>query len=555
MKNLSKKHYYVVAFFLLAVMFAESLFAMTSYSITADETTHIGSSYYYWKAYLKGGNVTLQMDNPPLTRIISGFPLLILDLNYPEGNWKDGTYNNSYRFGEHLLYKIGNDTEAILFFSRLPIIILSLILGYSIFLFASKIYDYRAGIFALFLYVFEPTIIGHNSLFTTDMAVTAFMLFTIFALWRFVVNPDYKNAVIVGVFFVLSLMTKLTALFLVPIIFLLLVIFTYKKLLKSRQALALIIILIVLSLVLINSFYLFRGFGKALTDNIGKDRIERRIADNPLKPIILAVVDVPMPLPESYILGLSDQILHQLSGYPAFLLGEYSRLGWWYYFPAAFVLKISVFLLIFISFSMFIFYKKGFEKGNARIAEYMAIAFITIFFAINLFSHIDLGVRILLPVFPFIILLCSKPVKYIRHHHVYVILALLYVASSLLASPNYISFFNEVIGSENGYMYLSGSNIDWGQDVKNAFLWLREHGINEISYRVQGSSSVPYYAGKYNITATELKTCTPAQGYIVISSDMYIDVHNLDGNHSCFNWVKKHELITRIGHSIFVFKV
>jgi len=541
--------YYFIAFLLIAFMLVESLVALTYYSTTFDETSYIGASYYHWKT----GNITIAREHPPLTRIVAGAPLILLDLEYPEGDWNN---SQQWEFGKLFLYKVGNDLDSILLFSRLPTVFLSLLLGLALFVFVSKIYGYNAGIFALFLYVFESTIIAHSSLATTDIAISLFMFLTIYAFWYFIKNPSYKNAIFVGLFFALAQVSKFSALYLIPIIFVLLIFFIHKKFLRFRDAFVLVVVIGVVSLFIINLFYLFQGTGMALTENISKDRIEPHITGNPLKPLILAVVDIPVPLPENYMLGLSDVILHDLSGHSTFLLGEYSRFGWWYYFPVVFVLKVSIFLLLFIGISTYFFYKRGFETDSARLAEYIAIIFILMYFGINLFSHINIGIRHILPVFPFVIFLASKSLRYLRGNglRVFVILAVLYAISSVLAAPHYISFFSEAIGSENGYKYTADSNVDWGQDIESTFLWLNGQGINEISYRVQGSMSVAYYAQKYNVGAVELD-CTPASGIIVISAAMYNDVHNLDGNHTCFDWLKDYKPVERIGNSIFIYKV
>jgi hypothetical protein len=137
---------------------------------------------------------------------------------------------------------------------------------------------------------------------------------------------------------------------------------------------------------------------------------------------------------------------------------------------------------------------------------------------------------------------------------VIILLAIWYIVSSVLIFPNYLAYFNEFVGPENGYKYVADSNIDWGQDIKRTYLWLSENNINEIKYSVEGSMPVPYYTNKYKIISTELN-CTPTTGVIALSVAMYQDVHNLDGNHSCFNWIKKYEPTTRIGYSIFVYNI
>ncbi len=539
-KGLSKRHYYAIALVLLAFMFFNSLSAVTYYSTTFDETMHIGAAYYYWKT----GNITLNREQPPLVKIIAGIPLAFLDLNYPEGDWSN---KEQIEFGKLFLYHMGNDLDLILLFSRVAVVALSLLLGSALFLFVSKIYGYESGIFALFLYVFEANIIAHSSVVTTDIAVTLFIFLTIFALWHFVRLPTYWNALPVALFFAIAQVSKFTALYLVPIFLVMIIFFIFRKFLRFSDVLKLFAIIVIVSIFTINLFYLFQGTGKAFTENISADRIEKHIIDNPLSPLVLFAARMPIPLPENYMLGLSDAVLHDISGHSAFFLGEYSYYGWWYYFPVLFLLKVSIFLLIFIAISVYTFYRVGLEKkDDQKLAEYMAIIFVFLFFAISAFSDINIGIRHVLPVFPFILFLCSKSIKYIKNKTPIYILASLFALSSLFAAPHYISFFNEAIGND-GYLYALDSNYDWGQDLRGLSNYMKANGIESIKLKYFGTAEPDYYGIEY-----EQLECSAATGTIAISAQHLQEVSS--GDRGCYGWLKSSVPIARIG-SIFVYRL
>ena len=59
--------------------------------------------------------------------------------------------------------------------------------------------DAFAALGALFLYAFDPTIIAHSALVTTDTGVTAFTVLFLFTLWRYLQRPDWKRLAISGV--------------------------------------------------------------------------------------------------------------------------------------------------------------------------------------------------------------------------------------------------------------------------------------------------------------------------------------------------------------------
>ncbi len=550
--KLRDKDYNKIAIILIAVFIVESLFAIMYNSPVYDETAHIGGAYHNWKT----GNITLVREQPPLVKIVAGAPLVAMNLTYPKScvvsnvTFDDDWTNPEQRsFGACFLYKMGNDLDNILLFSRLAIVSLSIILAVSLFLFTKRIYGPKAATFALFLYVFEANIIAHSSLVTMDLAVSLFMFLTITAMWNFLKSPTDRNAIVVGVFFALAQVSKFTGLYLVPIIFLFTLFFLYKKTIDVRDALKLIAVISIISLFAINLAYLFQGTGKALTDNISVDRIEPHVKNNPLKPVILLAAQTPVPLPENYLLGLSDVILHDLSGHPAFFLGEYSRTGWWYYFPVLFVLKVSVVLLAFAAVSAYTFKKRGFEKGDARIAEFMAIAFIVIFFSINLFSHINIGIRHVLPILPFVFFLCSKPIKYASERilKLYVALAVLFALSSLLTAPHYIQFFTEPVGS-NGYKYALDSNYDWGQDLKGLRDYMQKNDINSVGLKYFGvtDEAVNYYGIDYS----QLECNEKPSGMIAISAYYLMEAH--PSAKDCYQWLQDYTPTARIG-AIFVY--
>lgn len=530
-------HNHLIVAVLLAVLLIQGMGAAAYYSPTTDETAYIGGAYYHWKT----GNFSMVREHPPLTRILAGAPLTLLNLNYPEGDW-----NNSQQaeLGKQFLYESGNDLDTVLFFARLPTILLSVLLGFFLFLFAKTLYGYRAGVFALFLYVFESTVLGHSSLATTDLAPALFIFLSMFAFWHFVRNPRPRNALLFAAAFGLAQISKFTALYLIPITFVLALLFMHRKLLSLRNVALLGAATLVVSLLVINAAYLFQGTGKALTDSIRAERIEAH-ANGPLKPLILAVARTPLPLPEDYMIGFSSTVLHDLSGHSAFFLGQYSRTGWWYYFPVAFVLKVSVALLVFIMLAALAFRRHGFEKE--RSAEYIAIAFVLMFFGISLFSHINIGIRHMLPTFPFIFLLCSKAVKYAKDARLFFALAALYALSTLIIAPHYLSHFTEPIGS-NGYQYLADSNNDWGQDLKGLAQYLERNNISDIRLTYFGTAPPEYYGIRY----TNL-TCEPAAGIVAISTN-YLQ-HVFESNRSCFSWLALHTPAGKAGYSIFIYNI
>src|SRR5262249_34078787 len=80
-----------------------------------------------------------------------------------------------------------------------------------------------AALAALFFYAFDPTIIAHSALVTTDVGLTALAVLFLFTLWRYLQRPDWKRMVWCGLALGAVLCGKFSAVFLLPIAAVLLV--------------------------------------------------------------------------------------------------------------------------------------------------------------------------------------------------------------------------------------------------------------------------------------------------------------------------------------------
>ncbi len=80
-----------------------------------------------------------------------------------------------------------NNVDRVIFWGRIPIILLSVLLGLYIFKWGKELFGYRAGVIGLFIYAFMPNIIAHSQLVTMDLGVTAFCFIALYYLWK--LNP------------------------------------------------------------------------------------------------------------------------------------------------------------------------------------------------------------------------------------------------------------------------------------------------------------------------------------------------------------------------------
>jgi hypothetical protein len=105
--------------------------------------------------------------------------------------------------------------------------------------------------------------------------------------------------------------------------------------------------------------------------------------------------------------------------------------------------------------------------------------------ALSMTQGLNLGVRHILPVYPFLIVLAGAGAASMASHSrpaVYAVAALLlfHVGSSAHSFPNYLTYSNEVAGGPaNTWRLMDGSNADWEQGYKQLATYVQDRKISD----------------------------------------------------------------------------
>jgi hypothetical protein len=191
-------------------------------------------------------------------------------------------------------------------------------------------------------------------------------------------------------------------------------------------------------------------------------------------------IGMSTPAPELFE-GLSSVISHNREGHPAYLLGERSKTGWWYYFPVVLAVKTPVSLLLLAAIGVWLLFKE--RKPAVELALAISVG-ILIF---SLFTHINIGVRHILPVyFGFVLVAAFACVRMldspgVNRTRLVGFLVLWMGLTSLLSHPDYLPYFNLLAGSEPEKVVVD-SDLDWGQDMKRLGARLQELGASEVAF-------------------------------------------------------------------------
>src|SRR6266516_5092256 len=193
----------------------EVLWTVHQKSATFDEPLNLTSGY----VSLKCGDDRLIPQNLPLVKLLGAFPLLFVNNvtlpAAPRGEgWKEV---DQYLYASLFLYRL-NDADRLLFLGRIAVLTLSLVLGVFVFFWAKPLFGRSGATFALLLYSFEPNMLAHSGLITTDIATSCFMFLTIYGWHQSLLGITWRRSIFTGLALGMALVTKFTAMVLCPIL-------------------------------------------------------------------------------------------------------------------------------------------------------------------------------------------------------------------------------------------------------------------------------------------------------------------------------------------------
>lgn len=546
----------------LILLFAAQAFGSLFYkSATVDEVLYIPAGY----VYLKSGSYMLNPETPPLPRILCGIPLLFLnsinyDLKEPVAAFKD-RYHWSFRF---LFFQNAAVAGKMIFYSRIPTILMGMALLAAIYAWSSKLFGPVAGLFSLALAALEPNLIAHSSLATTDLYTAAMIFFTVFSFWMWHQNPEQNKLLLFpGVFLGLALLSKSSAWLMVPVLFVLMWIPAtireggpqrppfWKNILRFG-------VILILALLLINIVFLFHG---AFVDK--GELISFMLRQKAGKFWLLRII--LFPFPRLYSFSMLFNLAQSMGGvhpFPFFLNGQYSNTGFWNYFLFAFLLKTPLPFLFTLAGSLFVLFK-------AR--QFWFILLPPIFFLLyfSFLNRLDLGLRYVLPIYPFFLVAAGAIVPYfLKIPRGKILLGVLILWSAVAAGriyPHHLAYFNELAGgSVNGYKHLVDSNLDWGQDLAGLKSFVKKYGIDRIRLSYYGMSDPAYYGINYQyLPSPKFQPWTQRhrdEENFKLEKGIYaISATNVAGifldNRDTYQYFRKLEPIDSVGNSILIYEV
>ncbi|MGH7291440.1 MAG: ArnT family glycosyltransferase, partial [Myxococcota bacterium] len=389
--------------------------------------THLPAGY----SYVATGDLRLNPQHPPLIKALAGLPLLAFDLK-PVEQMRGWPRAREWIFGKTFLLDNTQPLDRLVFWGRMPMVGVGVLLGAGLFAWARRLWGDAPGLCVLALYVLCPNVLAHAPLVHTDVGVACFTLLAVYALWRYAGAGHLGWAAACGVGLGGALLAKYSGLVSAAVVALLFA----ATVVARRRVLAL------------------RG------------------ADVTAAALVLAALPLAMILlgggVRAYVRGVGLVHADANPEWQAFLWGAYSTDGFWNYYLLAQLWKTPLPTLLAFAAALLL-------VGRVRRATWLDWTFVLLpiaaFHAAGMWQRSSIGVRHVLPALPFLLLACGASADWAlrrgRGGRLIVAAVGVWLAVGTLRMwPHFLPFFNELAGGPTGgARLLDDSNIEWGQGL------------------------------------------------------------------------------------------
>ncbi|MDR3639169.1 MAG: glycosyltransferase family 39 protein [Isosphaeraceae bacterium] len=523
---------------LLALHLTLAVRSLVRENPTVDEVIHLPAGVTYWQK----GTFRLYHHNPPLFKLLAAWPVagpnVVIEPLYDTEYWRSEPPNKSgfahefMRLNAAIYFELFNR-------SRLLMPLFSLVGALAVFAWSRRLYGVGGGLLSLALWVLCPNILAHARLITSDVSATSLGVLATFVFSLYLKHPTWRRTILAGLCLGLAQLTKFSLLLLYGIWPLLWLIQEVAAPSAGRwrrvgRSVAQGLTMVVFSVFVIDVGYGFEGVGQRLGSYQFVSEPLTRTRDQPLfhvprpKPWQLEariqeyrvnrfqgtwLGALPTPLPRHYMLGFDDQKLEAdgvwqrflvpaeqgdhmgpegdaKAGYPVYLDGTLQQKSWSYYYLLALVYKVPEGTWALLALSWVVLAVSPRARASWLDELTLLIVPVVVLVIMSLFTNINLGLRYVLPIFPYLFIATGKVVPWAsgiasrtrRLAAAAVIGAALAATTvaTLSIHPSYLAYFNLISGGPaHGSEHLIDSNLDWGQDLVNLKQWVDANAPNE----------------------------------------------------------------------------
>ena len=543
----------------LVILVAALLTASTwrVFGHTWDEPEHLAAGI----ELLDRGRYEYDTEHPPVGRILMALgPYLAGARSYgtppPDG----------VQEGIDILYRSGH-YDLFLTLARLGMLPFLVLLLWTTWLWGRRVGASESeALLAVVLVASVPPILGHAALATLDVAAAGTTLLALYTAQQWIVTGKWQHAVYFGLAAGLAFATKFSA---IPFIVLGAAVLAIARLamnvpqpfsLKAKLGgLAVALVAVTIPIILA---YGIHSADPALVTQRFNWGLGYLLRDHPAVLGAVTTVTSHIWLPRGLKLlteGIAAVKGHNDTGHVSFLLGNLKANGWWYFYLVALAVKTPLPLLAASPVGLVIMTRDGWRERNPwRVAP--LLLFVTLLVFASTFSHINIGIRHMLILYPFLALAGAYALSKAWHaleqlrqrsHHLFllgraaIIVIVGWQVSTLWTShPDYLAYFNEAVAEPQHV--LVDSDLDWGQDLRRLEIRLQELKVPHVNLAYLGTADLqreplpPF---------TRLGPNQPVTGWVAITA--------LEREHwpQGFLWLDAYKPLERVGKTIDLYYI
>jgi 4-amino-4-deoxy-L-arabinose transferase-like glycosyltransferase len=534
-----------LAAILLLLMAVLSGGAARRESITIDEVAHIGAGV----SYLQKLDMRMNGEHPPLAKVLAALPLVArgVHADYSDVSWSFSGHGFASILGEwpwgHAIALRWNNPYATVWWARVPMLFLTLLLGVVVYRCAAELGGPWAGLLCLVAYVTTPAFLVFGPLVVTDVAVTLFSLLTLWSfasLWR---APSRRTLVPFGLFLGAAFLSKFSSgllLFCFLAFRLSLRWWPLPGMPKENAELRFWRRLrgrymwkgIFLAAVAVYAVYFLLSWHQP------SDALD--FLGHGTAALILRRLLMP---PWLYLRGLF--FFASASSRGTFILGHSYAHGVWFYFPIIFVLKSTLAFLLMLALAIPIsLVAKSKIKTASVIPPGMEFywravwIFLLVFVAGCMLSRLTISIRhFSVPIVLLILLLAPIPraLNLLAESGwsaarlglgAYVLLAIFSLLAVIGAYPYYFPFMNSLSFGRPAYALIDDSNLDWNQALPEVNRFVQQHALSRVLLDEYGFSDPTVYVPQAQFWNCQEASPVDAGQWAIVSASLIEDGHN-----------------------------
>lgn len=499
---------------IIALAVVLSALASRELSAPSDEFVRIASGL----SALRLHDYRMDHATPPLAKYIVAAPLLFtrLDLALDDPSW---TRVEDQAWTAVVVYRSGNDPIRILRWARPPMWILLALLGALVFAWSKRLYGPGPAVLSTAVFALTPNTLAYTFFANMDFALGLAFTAALYALWRFLETPSRGNLVACGAALGLALATHFASIALLVIYPCLLVAgaihwssfrkaaprpgtpFTRDVYTGLGHRMALFLAASFFGMLVIALFVVWAAYGfevqpllRHAPDLSDKHAwISSHVPGSPAVRAAVARAVAELPVPGATFMRGILNVLRRT--------GEKGTQGYWWFYLVVLATKTPLPVLTLLAWA---FLRR---PRRPSYHEWFVVLPAGVFLLLASRSAYQSGLRNVYPLVPLLAIysgrvLCARfphvdeaPAPGVRSKIAAAALGVWLALISLRVQPDYLSYYNALVGGPDGGIRASvGSvDLDWGQGLVRLKHLMDARGIEEVFLASPGTVDPSIY--------------------------------------------------------------